>query len=144
MPCNLYGPKDNYDLENSHFLPALIKKFHHAKLRIKKVYLWGNGKSKRELMHVNDLASACMHFLNINIDLINIGSGEEYTISQYAKKIAKLVNFKGEIVYQDQKLNGTPRKILDSLKAKKLGWNSKINFDQGLKLVYQDFVRNNY
>ena len=84
---------------------------------------------------------ACI--LNINIDLINIGSGEEYTISQYAK-ISKLVNFKGEIVYQDQKLNGTPRKILDSLKVKKLGWNSKINFDQGLKLVYQDFVRNNY
>lgn len=146
MPCNLYGPNDNYDLQTSHFLPALLKKIHLAKIKNKKNFLvWGNGKAKRELMYVDDLALACIHFLKIktNEHLINIGSGEEYTISQFVNKITKFLSYEGNIVYQKNMPNGTPRKIIDSSIAKSYGWSAKIKFIEGLKLTYNNFLKKN-
>lgn len=146
MPCNLYGPNDNYDLQTSHFLPALIKKVHQAKIKNKKNFLvWGNGKAKRELMYVDDLALACIHFLKIktNEHLINIGSSEEYTISQFVNKITKFLSYQGNIIYQKNMPNGTPRKIIDSSIAKSYGWSAKIKFNEGLKLTYNDFLKKN-
>ena len=142
MPCNLYGPNDNYDLIDSHFLPAIIQKIHNAKIYNKKnVYLWGTGKPKREIMHVDDLANACHHFIfnkHIKNSLINIGSGEEYSIKRFAKMISDLIGYKGNIIFDAKMPSGTPRKILDSSLAKKLGWSSKISFKDGLKSVYQE------
>ena len=142
MPCNLYGPNDNYDLNNSHFLPALIRKIHNAKIsNSKSVTLWGNGKPKRELMHVNDLANACLYFLNKKTmeHLINIGSGEEFTIKQYAQFLSKIIDYKGNIIFKNINLNGTPRKILDSTIAKNYGWVSKLNFHENIISIYNEY-----
>ena len=128
MPCNLYGPNDNYDLETSHFLPALIRKVHEAKINNRKsVNLWGNGLAKRELLHVDDLADACLFFFKKNIkdSIINIGSGEEYRIKDYLKIIMDNLNCDLKIDYDLSKPNGTPRKILDISLAKSYGWRSK-------------------
>lgn len=143
MPCNLYGPNDNYDIENSHFLPAIIKKMHYAKKNNEEsILLWGNGKPKRELMHVDDLAEACYFFLrrNINLDYVNIGSGKEMTIKKYAKLVSQVVGYNGKILFNNSSLNGTPRKILDSNLANKLGWRSKISINNGLRNTYKNFL----
>ena len=145
MPCNLYGPNDNYNLENSHFLPALISKIYTAKIKKKKYFeLWGTGKPKRELMYVDDLADACIFFLNKKTKetLINIGSGNEMKIVDYAKLIIKILKANLQIKFDSSKPDGTPRKIVDIKIAKKYGWKSKISFKKGLKLTYQNFLEN--
>ncbi len=146
MPCNLYGPNDNYNLENSHFLPALIAKIHSAKIKKKKyLKIWGTGKPKRELMFVDDLADACIYFLNKKTKetLINIGSGFEMRIVDYANYLIKYLNANLKIKFDLAKPDGTPRKIIDNRIAKKYGWKSVTKFEKGLKLTYQDFLKNN-
>jgi GDP-L-fucose synthase len=143
MPCNLYGPNDNYNPENSHFLPALISKIYSAKIKKKKYFeLWGTGKPKRELMYVDDLADACIFFLNKRTEetLINVGSGIEMKITDYAKLIIKILKANLQIKFDSSKPDGTPRKIVDTKIAKKYGWKSKISFEKGLKITYQDFL----
>ncbi len=145
MPCNLYGPNDNYNLENSHFLPALISKIHNAKIKKKKfISIWGNGRPKRELMFVDDLADACIFFLNkkTNETLINIGSNKEMRILDYAKFIIKNLKSDLQIRFDNSKPNGTPRKIVDSNIAKKYGWKPKIDFKKGFKITYEDYLNN--
>jgi len=145
MPTNLYGPKDNYDDLNSHFFPALIKKIHIAKKKNKKIVkLWGNGKAKRELMYVDDLASACEFFLNKKTKhtLINIGSGIEKSVENFAKFVMKKLNIKLKIIYDKSKPNGTPRKILDINIAKRYQWKPNINLNKGFKITYTDFLKN--
>ena len=144
MPCNLYGPNDSYDLENSHFLPALISKIHHSKIKKNKsVSLWGSGKPLRELMFVDDLADACIYFLNKKTKetLINIGSGKEMKIIDYAKFIIKELNSKILIKLDSSKPDGTLRKIIDSSIARKHGWKPKTNFRDGFKITYMDFLK---
>ena len=147
MPCNLYGPNDNYNLENSHFLPALISKIHSAKIRKKNfLKIWGTGKPKREIMFVDDLADACIYFLNKKTKetLINIGSGFEMRIVDYANYLIKYLEAKLEITFDLSKPDGTPRKIIDNSIAKKYGWKSRISFEEGVKLTYQNFLKKNY
>ena len=142
MPTNLYGPNDNYNLLSSHFFPALIKKIHDAKIKKKKnLLLWGNGRAKREMMYVEDIADACEYFMRKKTrhSLINIGSGIENTIENYAKFIMNKLNLKLNIQKDLSKPNGTPRKILSTKLAKKYGWKSKINLDVGFNLTYKDF-----
>ena len=142
MPCNLYGPNDNYDLKNSHFIPALIRKIHEAKINKKNyISIWGDGTPKREVMHVDDLANACFYFMNKKIkhDFINIGTGEEYSILSFTKILFKILDFNGVINFDKTKPNGTPRKILDTKKANKLGWNPAISFKIGAKKVYDEY-----
>ncbi len=138
MPCNTYGPNDNYDPLTSHFYPALISKIFKAKEKKQKsITIWGNGKAKRELMYVDDLAKACIFFFNKNTkeSLINVGSGVEKTITEFAKFIMKKAKIKIQIKYDKNKPNGTPRKILDSTLALKYGWKPETNLDSGLELV---------
>ena len=145
MPCNLYGPNDNYDLEQSHFLPALISKIYNAKIKNNKtITIWGNGSPKRELLFVDDLADACIYFLNTKTKetLINIGSGEEMKIVDYAKKIIKELNISLKIKFDLSMPNGTPRKIVDTTIAKSYGWRAKTSFQEGLKITYDDFLKN--
>ena len=145
MPCNLYGPNDNYDLNNSHFLPALIRKIHAAKINnIDKVELWGDGSPKRELMHVDDLANSCIFFLTKPVKgyLLNVGSGEEYSIKVFAQKISKIIDYNGDIFFNKSFPNGTQRKVLDSSIAKNLGWKNKLLFDQAIENIYNDFKAN--
>ena len=144
MPTNLYGPGDNYDSRYSHFFPALIKKVFLAKKRNKKeITLWGNGKAKRELMFVDDLANACEFFIKKNCkdSVINIGTGNEKSIYDYAKFISKKLKYKLNIKYDRSKPNGTPRKLLDSRLAKSYGWKPKFNLDRGFNLTYKDFLK---
>lgn len=144
MPTNLYGPNDNYNLLSSHFFPALIKKIHDAKIKKKKnLLLWGNGRAKREMMYVEDIADACEYFMRKKTrhSLINIGSGIENTIENYAKFIMNKLNLKLNIQKDLSKPNGTPRKILSTKLAKKYGWKSKINLDVGFNLTYKDFLK---
>jgi len=146
MPTNTYGPNDNYDLLTSHFYPALISKVHTAKIRKKKsIILWGNGSAKRELMYVDDLADACVFFMNKNTkeSLINIGSGDEKTIKEFAEFIIKKIGLKIKIKFDKNKPNGTPRKLLDTSLAQKYGWRPKINLDQGFEKVYSSFLKRN-
>jgi GDP-L-fucose synthase len=145
MPCNLYGPNDNYDLKNSHFLPALISKIHACKLNKKDtVIIWGTGKPKRELMYVDDLADACIYFLNKKTKetLINIGSGYEMKIIDYAKFIIKDLKINIKIKFDLSKPDGVPRKILDCCISKKYGWKPKVNFKKGFQLTYKDYLKN--
>lgn len=144
MPTNLYGPNDNYDLSKSHFFPALLKKIYQAKKNKKKsLLIWGNGKVKRELMYVDDLAHACEYFLRKKTkeSLINIGSGIEKTIENYAKFIMKKMNIKLKIIKDLNKPNGTPRKILSTKLAKKYGWKSKIDLNTGYRLTIKDYIK---
>ncbi len=145
MPTNSYGPNDNYDLLTSHFYPALIIKIYQAKKNKKNsILLWGNGRAKREIIYVDDLADACIHFLNKKTKecLINIGSGEEKTIEQFAKYLIKKFKVNIKIKFDKSKPNGTPRKILDTSLAKKYGWKSKIDLDQGLEQVLKSLKIN--
>ena len=146
MPCNIYGPNDNYDLEASHFFPALIKKIYLAKKNNdNKITVWGTGSPKRELMHVDDLAEACIFFLNKKTreTLINVGSGKEKTIKQYVSFLTEKMDYKGQILFDKTKPNGTPRKVVDSTIAMKYGWKSKINLSMGFKNTIEDFLNNN-
>ncbi len=146
MPTNTYGPNDNYDKINSHFFPALIKKVHQLKYsKNKKITLWGNGKPKREVIHVDDLADACVYFMKKKTKhfLINIGTGKDYTIKYYLELIANIIlgNKKIEIRYDKSKPNGVPRKVMDVSLAKKYGWKYKINLKTSIKITYQSFLK---
>ena len=144
MPTNVYGPNDNYNLKTSHFFPALISKIHHAKIK-KKTYIeiWGNGKALRELIYVDDLAEACEFFLKKKTkhSLINIGSGIEKTIHEFAKFIMRKMRVHLKIKFDRKKPNGTPRKKLDLSLANKYGWKSKIDLEKGFDLTYKDFLK---
>jgi len=138
MPTNLFGPKDNFDLESSHVLPALVRKFCEAK---GDVTLWGDGSARREFLHVDDMAKACIHVMdNVpassiydqGISHLNIGSGKDITIKELAEKIAQKTGFKGQIIWDTSKPNGMPRKLLDSSRLNGMGWKPEISFDDGL------------
>lgn len=143
MPTNLYGPNDNFDLKTSHVLPALIRKFHDAKTQNKNVTIWGSGKPKREFLHVDDLADAIYFFINNKADeyLYNIGSGEEVTIKELGNIIKEIIEFNGDILYDEKYPDGTPRKLLDSGRIKNFGWQANINLRNGIKTVYSDFLK---
>lgn len=146
MPTNLYGPNDNFDLETSHVLPALIRKVHEAKIHNDShVTLWGTGQPKREFLHVDDMASACVHVMKKTgfKEMVNIGSGEEITIRELADLICEVVGFDGAIVYDSAKPDGTPRKFLDSSKLKSLGWAPRIKLREGLIETYDWFLQTN-
>ncbi|MBI5055276.1 MAG: GDP-L-fucose synthase [Nitrospirae bacterium] len=143
MPTNLYGLNDNFDLETSHVLPALIRKFHDVKKSgHDSVTLWGTGSPRRELLHVDDLADACI-FLMRNYEgseIVNIGSGEDITIRELAELVKHIAGFKGEIVWDRNKPDGSPRKLLDISKLKSLGWMPKISLSDGIKMTYDWYV----
>ena len=143
MPTNLYGRGDNYHPENSHLLPALIRRFHEAKLAKKEsVTIWGTGNPRRELMHVNDLAEAITHVLSLDDppDLINAGTGVDHSISNIAEMVRRTVGFEGEIKTDPSKPDGTPRKLLDVGLIKQLGWSSKIPLKEGIEKTYTLFL----
>jgi GDP-L-fucose synthase len=154
MPTNLYGPNDNFNLETSHVLPALIRKFHEAKLSTElnsKVVLWGSGKPKREFLFVEDLAEAILFLMeNINaedlyengISQLNIGTGEDLSISELAAIISNVTSFKGEIVYDSSKPDGTPRKLMDVSRINNLGWKHKTPLKEGIEKTYEWFLNN--
>ena len=140
MPTNLYGPNDNYDLQNSHVLPAMIRKFHEAKLNGTSVELWGTGSPKREFLHADDMAEACV-FLMENYNepgLVNIGTGEDLSIKELAEMIQKITKFEGEIIWDHTKPDGTPRKLMDVSKLHTLGWKHKIALEEGITKVYHE------
>ena len=145
MPTNLYGPNDNFDLKNSHVLPALLRKLHEAKInKNSSVTLWGTGNPLREFLHVNDLAKACIHFM-LNYDEkspVNIGTGKDITISDLAYLIKDIVSYSGEIKWDSTKPDGTPRKLLDVTKAKQSGWESSITLLDGIRMTYDWYVQN--
>jgi len=143
MPTNLYGPGDNYHPENSHVIPALIRRFHEAKVNnTSEVVIWGSGTPRREFLHVDDLADACFHLLAEDNppDWVNLGVGEDVTIKALAQLIAKIVGFIGEIITDPSKPDGTPRKLLDVSLLKGMGWESRIDLETGLSAAYQDFL----
>jgi GDP-L-fucose synthase len=151
MPCNLYGTNDNYNLENSHVLPALINKFVSAKSEQKaNVNVWGTGRAKREFLHVDDFADACFFLMNNynELEFVNVGTGIEISIQELAHKIASCINYNGSLEFDITKPDGTHRKLLDIKKINKLGWQSKISFDDGLKKTISEFEKiyklNNY
>ena len=146
MPTNTFGANDNYHTLNSHFIPALIKKIHNLKLKNKKeIVLWGNGKAKREVIFVDDLAEACVYFMNKKTkeNLINIGTGKDYYITDYAKIISSVILKKNNIniKYDKSKPNGTLRKVMDISLAKKYGWTKKTELTKAIKYTYEDFVK---
>jgi len=143
MPTNLYGPGDNYHAENSHVIPALIRRFHEAKeSNAPSVTIWGTGTPYREFLHTDDLADACFHLLSLADppDWVNIGTGKDLTILDLAKLVAKTVGFSGEILTDPTKPDGTPKKLLDISLIESTGWSPRIPFDQGLAGAYQDFL----
>jgi len=145
MPSNAYGPNDNYHSLNSHFFPALIKKAHECKIKNKKIFeLWGTGKPLRELIYVDDVADACVYFMKKNTKetLINIGTGKDMRIRDYAKFLIKKLNLKVKIKYNKKKPDGVYRKVLDVKLAKKYGWKSKFTLDKGFEITYRDFLKN--
>ncbi len=145
MPTNLYGYNDNYDLQNSHVLPALIRKFHEAKLnQAENVTIWGTGSPKREFLFADDLANACFFLMeNYNEpNLINIGTGEDITIKDLALLIKGIIGFEGDLVFDSTKPDGTPRKLMDVSKLHSLGWRHQIELQDGIQLAYKDFLKN--
>lgn len=144
MPTNLYGPNDSYDIEKSHVLPAFIRRFHEAKKQgVKKVTCWGDGSPLREFLYVDDLAELCVFLMNqySGSETVNCGTGKEITIKELAELVAKIVGFEGEICWDKEKPNGTPRKLLDVSKAAKLGWRYKTELEEGIRLAYEDFLK---
>jgi GDP-L-fucose synthase len=144
MPTNLYGPGDNYDLENSHVLPALIRKFNDAKINNHApVKLWGSGKPLREFLHVDDLAAAVFFVINNKVkhDLLNVGSGEEISIGDLARLIQKTVGHRGEIEWDNTKPNGTFRKLSDTTRLNELGWKSFISLEKGVKSTHEMYLK---
>lgn len=144
MPTNLYGPNDNYDLKNSHVIPALLRKFHEAKVEGRPfVEAWGTGKPLREFLHVNDLADACLFLMQnySGLEFVNVGTGEDISILQLTELIGKIVGYPGEIRWDVTKPDGTPRKLMDVGKLKGLGWQYSTPLAEGLKEVYADYIR---
>jgi len=142
MPTNLYGPNDNYDLQNAHVLPSLVRKFHEAKInQAPEVTIWGTGSPKREFLHADDLADACVFLMNTYSEegLVNIGTGEDISISDLALVIKEVVGYEGSIVYDHSKPDGTPRKLMDVSKLNQLGWKFTIPLQKGLEMVYQEY-----
>ena len=145
MPTNLYGSADNFDLETSHVLPALIRKAHEAKVRgSKELVIWGTGASRREFLHVDDCADALVHIMRVysGSEHINVGSGEEVTIDDLARLVAEVIGFKGEIVRDLSKPDGTPRKLMNGDRLRTLGWERRIGLPEGIANVYRDFLSN--
>jgi len=145
MPTNLYGPGDNFDLENSHVLPALIRRFHEAKLRgDAEVTVWGTGTPRREFLHVDDLAAAVVHLMASyeSEQLVNIGCGEDVTIRELAELVARVVGYPGRLTWDTSKPDGTPRKLLDVSRLTALGWKPRIGLEEGLKGTYEWFLAN--
>lgn len=154
MPTNLYGPNDNFNLENSHVIPALIRKFYDAKVSgATQVEVWGSGNAMREFLHVDDMALACVHVMNLDKEVyeavskpmlshINVGTGVDVTIKELANYIAGVTQFKGAIVFDSSKPDGTPRKLLDVSKLKKLGWSPHYGLEEGLQQAYSWFLDN--
>jgi len=152
MPTNLYGPGDNFHPENSHVLPGLLRKFHEAKTNQSEyVEVWGSGKPRREFLHVDDMASACLYIMNLNektykantkpmLSHVNIGTGKDCTIRELAETIAKVTGFKGEIRFDPSKPDGTPRKLLDISRLNALGWEATISLEDGIRQTYQWFL----
>ena len=149
MPTNTFGPNDNYDALNSHFFPSLIKKIHEIKIKGKKeLIIWGDGSPKREVVYVDDIADACIYFMKKRFKqtTLNIGTGKDRSIEQYAKIILNLIlpNKKIKIKYDKSKPNGTPRKVMDVSLAKKYGWKSKTDLKDAIKMTYNDYLSKNY
>ena len=153
MPTNLYGPNDNFDLQTSHVLPALIRKFHEAKEnKADFVEVWGSGKPKREFLYVDDVADACVFLLqnvdaqqlydDMKISHINIGCGVDLTIAELSNKIAKIVEYNGKIKFDTSQPDGTPQKLLDVSRLKNLGWQPSISLEEGIKLAYGWYLKN--
>ncbi len=143
MPTNMYGPNDNYDLQNSHVLPAMIRKFHEAKiLRASEVVCWGTGSPYREFLYADDLAEACVFLMEHYSEeqFINIGSGSEITIKELAELVGRIVGYGGKIVWDTSKPDGTPRKLMDSSRLFALGWRPRVSLEQGIQLAYKDFL----
>jgi len=148
MPTNLYGPGDNYDLETSHVLPALIRKAHEAKVRGERALsVWGSGRALREFLYVDDLASACVYFMRGSLrgdsdvlPLMNIGTGEDLSIAELAQLVMEVVGFDGDLVFDPSKPDGTPRKLLDVSRAQGLGWKALVGLAEGIRLAYEDFL----
>jgi GDP-L-fucose synthase len=139
MPTNLYGPGDNFDLENSHVLPALLRKFHEAKMSgAKTVPVWGSGEPRREFLHVDDLADACVFLMQnySNADIINVGWGKDISIGELAKLIKTETGFEGDIEFDTSKPDGTPRKLLDTTRLSGLGWQPSIELSDGIRSTY--------
>ncbi|GAB4206583.1 MAG: GDP-L-fucose synthase [Bacteroidia bacterium] len=145
MPTNLYGPNDNYDLNNSHVLPALIRKFHEAKVNNQKqVTVWGTGTPRRELMHVDDLADACLFLMNNYNEkkFVNVGTGKDISIGELAELVKKIVGYEGKITFDTSKPDGTPKKLLDLTYLHSMGWKHSIELEEGIKMTYDDFLKN--
>jgi GDP-L-fucose synthase len=155
MPTNLYGPGDNYDLATSHVLPALMRKAHEAKVRgDQSLSVWGTGTVRREFLYVDDLAAACVYFMQKSLDesnaagadapgplsLLNIGTGQDLTIAELAQTVMRVVGFDGRLVYDPSKPDGTPRKLLDVSRANQLGWRATTDLEAGISLAYKDFL----
>jgi GDP-L-fucose synthase len=153
MPTNLYGPGDNYHLENSHVIPALIRRFHEAKVGKKsEVVIWGSGKPKREFLYVDDMAAACVFIMNLDKETyhlyslpmqshINVGTGDDVTIEELVKIITEVVGFKGQIKFDSSKPDGIPRKLMDSSKLNSLGWRASVRLESGITRAYEDFMK---
>jgi len=148
MPTNLYGLGDNYDPENSHVLPALIRRMHEAKTQgAREVVVWGSGAPKREFLYSDDLADACVFLMErynaVDVgEFINIGTGKEIAIREVAGLLAEIVGFRGQLVFDASKPDGAPRKLLDVSRLSALGWQARTNFHQGITRVYSDFLQN--
>jgi GDP-L-fucose synthase len=147
MPTNLYGPNDNFDLQTSHVMPALIRKFHEAKINNEsKVVIWGTGKPLREFLHVDDMADACVYLMdNFNAEdmgeFVNIGVGKDVSIAELSETIRDIVGFEGEVLYDTSKPDGTPRKLLDVSLLNSLGWKHSIDLKEGIKNTFEWYVK---
>lgn len=153
MPTNLYGPGDNYHPENSHVIPALIRRFHEARINgDDTVAIWGTGTPKREFLYVDDMAAACVYVMNLNNETyqqhttpmmshINVGTGHDISIADAAKLIGQITGFTGQIVFDDTKPDGSPRKLMQSSRLNDLGWQAKVSLADGLKMAYEDFLQ---
>jgi GDP-L-fucose synthase len=153
MPTNLYGPGDNYHPENSHVIPALIRRFHEAKIaNASEVAVWGSGAPRREFLHVDDMATACVHVMQIPkatydshikpmVSHVNVGSGSDVTIKEVAGIIAAVVGYQGRVVFDASRPDGTPRKLMDSSLLRRLGWSPRIGLEQGLRSAYEEYLR---
>ena len=154
MPTNLYGENDNFHPDNSHVIPAMMRRFHEAKLHgDKEVIVWGTGKPMREFLHVDDMAAACVHVMNLEKALydantepmmshINVGTGVDCTIRELAETMKQVVGFEGELVFDSSKPDGTPRKLMDVSRLENMGWKASISLADGLAMTYQWFLNN--
>lgn len=143
MPTNLYGPFDNFDLETSHVLPALIRKFHEAKAAMQPVVLWGTGRPRREFLYIDDLADACVFLMKRydGSEIVNIGVGEDISIAELATLVKEIAGYEGDIIYDTSKPDGTPRKLLDVSRLRSLGWKAKTGLREGIAKTYEWYAR---